>query len=68
MLIFAKCSSLYLHILTSAYRGTHTQAYIYNQHTTGMVTNRHRSLIERGGRKVLLETLHTHKEFKKTEE
>jgi len=47
---------------------THTQAHVYNKQTRGMVTTRHRSLIERGGRKVLLETLHTHKEFKKTEE
>jgi len=26
-----------------------------------MVTTRHRSLVERGGRNALLETLHTHK-------
>jgi len=34
---------------------------MYNQHTKGMATTRHRSLVERGGRKALLETLHTHK-------
>jgi len=34
---------------------------MYNQHTRGMATTRHRSLVERGGRKALLETLHTHK-------
>ena len=33
---------------------------IINQHTKGMETTRHRSLVERGGRKALLETLHTH--------
>jgi len=30
---------------------------MYNQHTTGMETTRHRSLIGRGGKKALLETL-----------
>jgi len=34
---------------------------MYNQHTRGMETTRHRSLVERGGRKALLGTLHTHK-------
>jgi len=33
---------------------------MYNQHTRGMATTRHRSLVERGGRKAVLETLHTH--------
>ena len=33
---------------------------MYNQHTRGMATTRHRSLVERGGKKALLETLHTH--------
>ena len=33
---------------------------MYNQNTRGMATTRHRSLVERGGRKALLETLHTH--------
>jgi len=41
-------------------RHTHTQAHMYNQHTRGMETIRHRSLVERVGRKALLETLHTH--------
>jgi len=60
LLIFAKYLSLYLHIFTCTYRGTHTQAHMYNQHTRGMSTTRHRSLVERGRRKALLETLHTH--------
>jgi len=30
-------------------------------HTRGMTTTRHKSLVERGGRKALLKTLHTHK-------
>jgi len=34
---------------------------MYNQHTRGIETTRHGSLVERGGRKALLETLHTHK-------
>ena len=38
---------------------------MYNQHTRGMETTRHRSLVERGGRKALLETLHTHTHTKK---
>jgi len=61
LLIFAKYLSLYLHIFTCTYRGAHTQAHMYNQHTRGMATTRHRSLVERGGRKALLETLHTPK-------
>jgi hypothetical protein len=32
---------------------------MYIQHTRGMTRTRHRSLVERGGRKALLETLHT---------
>jgi len=60
LLIFAKYLSLYLHMFTCTYRGTQIQAHIYNQHTRGMVTTRHRSLVERRGRKALLETLHTH--------
>jgi len=43
-----------------AHTETNTQAHMYNQHTRGMATTRHRSLVERGGRKALLETLHTH--------
>jgi len=34
---------------------------MYNQYTRVMATTRHRSLVERGGRKALLETLHTTK-------
>ena len=60
LLIFAKYLSLYLHIFICTYRVTHTQAHMYNQHTRGMATTRYRSLGERGGRKALLETLHTH--------
>ena len=63
LLIFAKYLSLYLHILKCTNRGTHTQAHMYNQHRRGMETTRHRSLVERGGRKALLETLHTHGDF-----
>ena len=65
LLLFAKYVTLYPHIFTCSYRGTLTQAHIYNQHTRGMATTRHRSLVERGGRKVVLETLHTHKNQKK---
>ena len=61
LLIFANYLSLYLHIFTSTYRGTHTQAHMYNQHTRGKATTMHRSLAERGGKKAMLETLHTHK-------
>jgi len=61
LLIYAKYLSLYLHIFTCTYRGTHTQAHMYNQHTRGMATTRHMSLVERGGRKALLETSHTQK-------
>jgi len=51
LLISAKCLSLYHQIFMCIYRGTHTQARMYNQHTRGMATTRHRSLVERGGRK-----------------
>ena len=54
LLIFAKYLALYQHIFTSTYRSTHTQAHMYNQHTRGMATTRHRSLIERGGRKAFV--------------
>ena len=60
LLIFAEYLSYYLHISTCTYRGTHTQAHMYNQHTRGMEPTRHWNLVERGGRKALLETLHTH--------
>jgi len=59
LLIFAKYLSLYLPNFSCTYWGTHTQARMYNQHTRGMATTRHRSLVERDGRKSLLETLHT---------
>ena len=69
LLIFAKYLSLYIHIFTCTYRCTyrctHTQAHMYNQHTKGMATTRHRSLVERGGWKALLETLHTKKYVRK---
>jgi len=67
LLIFAKCLSLYLHIFICTYRGTHTQAQMYNQHTRRMETTRHRSLVERGGKKALLETLHTHSQKNKNQ-
>ena len=54
MFIFAKYSTLYLHFFTCTYRGTHAQAHMYNQHTRGMATTRHRSLVERGGRKAFV--------------
>jgi len=43
-----------------AHQQCFTQAHTYNQHTRGIATTRHRSLEERGGKKALLETLHTH--------
>jgi len=51
----------FTHTFSHAYTEAHTQAHMYNQHTRGMVTTRHRSPVERDGRKVLSETLHTHK-------
>jgi len=69
VLIFAKYLSLYLHIFTCTYRGTYTQAHMYNQHTRGITTAGHRDLDERGGKKTLLETsrthIHTHKKIEK---
>ena len=68
LLVFATYLSLYLHIFTCTYRGTHTQARMYNQHTRGMATNRHRSLVERGRRKAFVRDkglAHTQKENKK---
>jgi len=61
LLVFAKYLSLYLHIFTCTYRGTHKQAHMYNQHTRGTAATRHRSLVERGGGKALLEALYTPK-------
>jgi len=65
LFIFAEYLSLYLHFFTCTYRGTHTQAHMYNnQHTRGMATTRHRSLVEMGARKALLKNLHTQKKQK----
>jgi len=52
----------FLHAHTEAHSATHTQTHMYNQHTRGMATTRHRSLVLRGERKALLETLHTKKQ------
>jgi len=60
LIIFSNYLSLNLHFFTCTYRGTHTQAHVFNQPTRGMATAGHRSLVARGGRKPLLETLHTH--------
>jgi len=71
LFIFAKCLSLYLHIFTCTYRGIHTQVHMYNQHARGMATTRHRSLVERGGRKAFVRNkiAHTQKmENKMSEE
>jgi len=38
---------------------------MYNQHTRGMATTRHKRMVERGRRKALLETLHTKKKKEK---
>ena len=54
LLIFAKYLSLYLHIFTLTYRGTHTQEHMYNRHTRRMATTRHKSLFEGGGRKAFV--------------
>jgi len=54
LFIFAECLSLYLHTFTCTYRGTQTKAHTYNQHTRAMATTRHRSLAERGQRKVFV--------------
>jgi len=40
LLIFANYLSLYLHIFTCTYRGTHTQAHMQNQHTRGKLCGR----------------------------
>ena len=62
---FANYLSLHLPIFTCTYRGTHTQAHMYNHHTRGIATTRHRILVERGEREALFETLHTQKNQKK---
>jgi len=54
LLIFEKYLSLYLHIFACKYTGTHTRAHMHNQHTRGMVTTRHRSLVESSGKKALV--------------
>jgi len=55
LLIFAEYLLLYLQIFTYTYRGANTQAHMYNQHTREMATIRHRSLVEKGGRKAFVE-------------
>ena len=68
LLIFAKYLSHYLHNFTCTYRGTHTKAHMYTQHKRGMPTTRHRSLFERGRRKVFVRDkglAHTQKGGKK---
>ena len=44
---------------TCTCRDTHTQAHMHNQHTRGIATTRHRSLVER--QKKVLKTLYTKK-------
>ena len=68
LLMFAKYLPLYLNIFICAYRGTHTQAHMCNQHTRGMATTRHKSLVEMGGRKAFARdktALHTQKKVRK---
>ena len=53
---------------TYTFSHAHTEAHthkdtLYNQHTRGMATTSHRSLVERSGRKALLETWHTKKKM-----
>ena len=48
------CLPLYLHIFTCTYKGTLTHAHMYNQHTRGISTTRHRNLVEKGGRKAFV--------------
>jgi len=67
-LIFAKYLLFYLYIFVCTYRGTHTQTHMYNQHTRGVATTRHRSLVERGGTKAFVidkGLAHTHTQGKK---
>ena len=54
LLRFARYLSLYLHIFICSYRGTHTQTHMHNQHTRGIATTRHKSLVERGSRKAFV--------------
>ena len=48
----------FTYIFTRTYRGTYTQAHVYNKHTRGIETTKHRSLVERGERKALLKKKH----------
>ena len=64
---YVTLSQFWLYLLniyhfTYTFSHTHTErhTHMYNQHTRGMETTRYRSLVERGGRKSLLETLYTH--------
>ena len=59
-----------IHLFTYTFSHAHTDAHtrkhtytMYNQRTRGMATTRHRSLVDRGGRKALLKTLHTPKKM-----
>ena len=40
-----------------AHTEAHTQSHMYNQHTRGMATTRHKSLVVMGGRKVFVREL-----------
>ena len=56
---------------TCTYRGSHTQAHMYNQYTRGMATTRHSSLVERSGKKAFVRDkglAHTQKGGKKCQE
>ena len=60
--------SFYLHIFTRTYKGTHTQAHMYDQHTRGMATTRHRSLVRRSRRKAfVIDKDLTHESWHKTD-
>jgi len=63
--------SLYIHIFTCTYRGTHTKAYMFNLYTRGMATTRRRSLVGGAEERLLLEAepMYTHKKktFGKTD-
>jgi len=37
-----------------SYRGTHTQAHMYNQHTRGMATTTHRNLVGSSRRQAVI--------------
>jgi len=45
---------LFTYTFSHAHTEAHTRTHKYNQHTRGMVTTRHRSLVERGGRKAFV--------------